>query len=251
MRTTALVAVTLATASCSWLQDLETDPTIDWPADRLYSEARSALDDSNWTTAKDYYQKLEARYPFGQYAQQGQIELIYATWKDGDAPGAVQAADRFLRSYPNHQNSDYVMFLKALATLNENDSWFSILSAEDLADRDADASKQAFDIFKELILRYPNSRFAPEARRRMHELVLAQAEHELNTAKYYYVRHAYVAAIERAQRVVKDFQNTPMRDDALELIADAYEALHLTDLANDTRRIIELNKGGEIAQPSR
>ena len=251
MRTTALVAVTLATASCSWLQDLETDPTIDWPADRLYSEARSALDDSNWTTAKDYYQKLEARYPFGQYAQQGQIELIYATWKDGDAPGAVQAADRFLRSYPNHQNSDYVMFLKALATLNENDSWFSILSAEDLADRDADASKQAFDIFKELILRYPNSRFAPEARRRMHELVLAQAEHELNTAKYSYVRHAYVAAIERAQRVVKDFQNTPMRDDALELIANAYEALHLTDLANDTRRIIELNKGGEIAQPSR
>ena len=119
MRGAALVAVTFATASCSWLQSLDKDQTLDWSADKLYSEARLALDDSNWTQAKDYYQKLEARYPFGQYAQQAQIELIYATWKDGDAPGAVQAADRFLRTYPNHANSDYVMYLKALATLNE------------------------------------------------------------------------------------------------------------------------------------
>ena len=194
MRGAALVAVTFATASCSWLQSLDKDQTLDWSADKLYSEARLALDDSNWTQAKDYYQKLEARYPFGQYAQQAQIELIYATWKDGDAPGAVQAADRFLRTYPNHANSDYVMYLKALATLNETDSWFNKLAAEDLAERDANASREAFDTFKELALRYPDSRFAPEARRRMHGLVLAQAEHELKTAQYYFVRHAYVAA---------------------------------------------------------
>lgn len=86
MRGCALLSVTLATASCSWLQSLDKDQTLDWSAEKLYSEARVALDDSNWTQAKDYYQKLEARYPFGQYAQQAQIELIYATWKDGDAP---------------------------------------------------------------------------------------------------------------------------------------------------------------------
>lgn len=249
MRGFALVAVTLSTASCSWLQSLDKDPTLDWSADKLYTEARAALDDSNWTEAKDYYQKLEARYPFGQYAQQGQIELIYATWKDGDAPGAVQAADQFLRTYPTHANSDYVMYIKALATLNETDSWFNKLAAEDLAERDANASREAFDIFKELVLRYPDSRFAPEARRRMHGLVLAQAEHELNTARYYFVRHAYVAAIDRAQRVVKEFQNTPMRDDALQLIAESYDALRMTDLAADTRRVIELNKNGILAQP--
>lgn len=243
--------MTLATASCSWLQSLDTDPTIDWSADKLYTEARTALDDSNWTQAKDYYQKLEARFPFGQYAQQAQIELIYANWKDGDAPGAVQAADRFLRSYPNHPNSDYVMYLKALATLNETDSWFNILAAEDLAERDANASREAFDIFKELTLRFPESRFAPEARRRMHALVLAQAEHELKTAQYYYVRHAYVAAIERAQRVVREFQNTPMRDDALELIASCYDELKMTDLAADTRRIIEANKRKVRKEPAR
>ena len=221
MRGAALVAVTFATASCSWLQSLDKDQTLDWSADKLYSEARLALDDSNWTQAKDYYHKLEARYPFGQYAQQAQIELIYATWKDGDAPGAVQA-----------------------------DSWFNKLAAEDLAERDANASREAFDTFKELALRYPDSRFAPEARRRMHGLVLAQAEHELKTAQYYFVRHAYVAAIDRAQRVVREFQNTPMRDDALELIAKSYDALKITDLAADTRRIIELNKNGERSQPS-
>ncbi len=251
LRSAALLAVTLATASCSWLQNLDADPTLDWPADQLYDEARSALDDSNWTQAKDYYQKLEARFPFGQYAQQAQIELIYATWKDGDAAGAVQAADRFLRSYPTHANSDYVMYVKALATLNETDSWFNVLTADDLADRDPDASREAFDIFKELILRYPESRFAPEARRRMHGLVLAQAEHELNTAKFYYVRHAYVAALERAQRVVRDFQNTPMRDEALEIISDCYRELKISELGDDTRRIIDLNKDRKLAQPAR
>lgn len=251
MRGAALVAVTLSTASCSWLQSLDRDQTLDWSADKLYTEARAVLDDSNWTDAKNYYQKLEARYPFGRYAQQAQIELIYATWKDGDAPGAVQAADRFLRTYPNHANSDYVMYLKALATLNETDSWFNKLAAEDLAERDANASREAFDIFKELALRYPDSRFAPEARRRMHALVLAQAEHELKTAQYYFVRHAYVAAIDRAQRVVREFQNTPMRDDALELIAQSYDALKMSDLAADTRRVIEMNKGGVRAQPTR
>ena len=109
VRAAAVAVAALSTASCSWLQSLETDPTLDWSADKLYTEARAALDDSNWTQAKEYYQKLEARYPFGQYAQQAQIESIYANWKDGDADVAIQAADRFLRSYPNHANSDYVL----------------------------------------------------------------------------------------------------------------------------------------------
>lgn len=225
---------------------MDVDPTAEWTADKLYTEARVALDESNWTQAKDYYTKLEARYPFGRYAQQAQIELIYANWKDGDAAQAVQGADRFLKAYPNHANSDYVMYLKALATLNENDGWFAQLSGQDLGERDANAAQEAFDILKELTLRFPESRYAPVARRRMHQLVLAQAKHELRTAEYYYVRHAYVAAIERAQRVVREFQNTPMRDDALLLIVKSYEALDMHDLANDARRVYELNKGKEV-----
>ena len=245
-RLMAVTAITLATASCSWLESLDKDPTADWSADKLYTEARAALEESNWTDAKDYYTKLEARYPFGTYAQQAQIELIYANWKDGDAAQAVQGADRFLQAYPNHANSDYVMYLKALATLNENDGWFAKLAAQDLAERDANAAPEAFDILKELALRFPDSRYAPEARRRMHQLVLAQAKHELGVAEYYYVRHAYVAAIQHAQRVVSEFQNTPMRDDALEIIANSYDKLEMHDLAADTRRVLELNKGKTV-----
>ena len=241
-RSLLVTAIALSTASCSWLESLEKDPTVDWSADKLYTEARSALDDGNWTQAKDYYAKLEARYPFGRYAQQAQVELIYAYWKDGDAGQAIQAADRYLLSYPNEANSAYVMYMKGLATLNETDGWFSWLTNEDVAERDANAAREAFDIFKELLLRFPDSQYAPEARRRMQHLVLAQAQHELSSAKYYFVRHAYVAAIDRAQRVVREFQNTPQRDEALDLIAKSYDALELPQLAADTRRIIELNQ---------
>lgn len=237
-----MTAITLATASCSWLESLDKDPTADWSADKLYTEARAALEESNWTDAKDYYTKLEARYPFGTYAQQAQIELIYANWKDGDAAQAVQGADRFLQAYPNHANSDYVMYLKALATLNENDGWFAKLAAQDLAERDANAAQEAFDILKELALRFPDSRYAPEARRRMHELVNAQARHLLGTARFYYDRKAYIAAINRAKVVISDFQTTAARDDALILIADCYHELGMYDLEKDTRRVIELNK---------
>lgn len=235
------VGVVSLTSGCSWLQSLEVDPTRDWSANRLYTEARSAMSDNNWEVAKDYYTKLEARYPFGTYAQQAQIDLAYVYWKDDDADQAVRTLDRFLRAYPNHPNSDYALYLKALATLNEREGWFTSITRQDLADRDAQAARDAFDIFKELAARYPDSRYAPEARRRMHELVLAQARHQLSTARYYFVRKAYIAAINRAKIVVHEFQTTHLRDEALEIIADSYHALGMLDLERDTRRVIEMN----------
>lgn len=237
-----LSAVAAMTAGCTWLQNLEMDPTRDWTANQLYTEARTAMSESNWTVARDYYTKLEARYPFGSYAQQAQIDLAYVYYKDDDAPGAVQALDRFLRAYPNHPNSDYALYLKALATLNEREGWFTSITRQDLADRDAQAARDAFDIFKELAARYPESRYAPEARRRMHELVLAQAQHLLSSARFYQERKAYVAAINRAKTVIKDFQTTHLRDEALEVIADCYHELGMFDLEADVRRVIELNR---------
>ncbi len=200
------------------------------------------MSESNWEVARDYYTKLEARYPFGSYAQQAQIDLAYVYFKDDDAAGAVQTIDRFLRAYPNHPNSDYALYLKALATLNERDGWLASMTRQDLADRDAQAARDAFDIFKELAARYPDSRYAPEARRRMHELVLAQARHQMQSARFYFVRKAYVAAINRAKTVLVDFQTTPVRDEALELIAESYHELGMFDLEKDIRRVIEANR---------
>lgn len=238
----SLLCAAAALSGCSWLQSIEIDPTRDWTANQLYAEARSAMNEGTWEVARDYYTKLEARYPFGSYAQQAQIDLAYVNYKDDDAAGAVQQLDRFLRAYPNHPNSDYALYLKALATLNERDGWLASLTTQDLADRDAKAARDAFDIFKELAARFPDSRYAPEARRRMHELVNAQARHLLGTARFYYDRKAYIAAINRSKVVISDFQTTAARDDALILIADCYHELGMYDLEKDTRRVIELNK---------
>lgn len=240
-----IVAVTLLAGSLSACNFVETDLTADWDAKRLYDEARTATDSGDWTLAQDYYSKLESRYPFGRYAQQAQIELAYVYWRDGEPAQAIAACDRFLKQYPNHENSDYVLYLKALATLNEPNGIFSGWFKQDISERDAEAARSAFDTFKELVQRYPNSRYAPEARRRMHSLVLAQSRHELRVAQFYFERHAYVAAIDRAQNVIRQFQQTPYSDDALELIKRCYQELGITTLEGDIQRILDANQNRE------
>lgn len=241
------LALLAGLTGCSWFQSLEIDPTRDWTAQKLYSEARDAMNESNWSLAKDYYTKLEARYPFGTYAQQAQIELAYVYFKDDDAPSAIQQLNRFLRAYPNHPNSDYALYLKGLATLNERDGLISSMIRQDISERDAQAARDAFDVFKELVGRYPDSRYASQATRKMHELVLAQARHQLNTARFYFERKAYIAALNRAKVVLRDFQLTSVSDDAMELMAQCYHELQLFDLEKDMRRVIELNKGRKRA----
>ena len=239
LRGAFVVGMIASLASCGVIEE---DITANWDAQRLYTEARSAVEESDWPRAQDYYMKLEARYPFGRYAQQAQIESAYAFWQDGDVAQALQACERFLKQYPNHENSDYVLYMKALATLNEPTGFISNLFKQDLAERDAEACRSAFDTFKELVERFPDSRYASEARRRMHELVLAQARYELKVAQYYFDRYAYVAAIERAQNVIREYQQTPYSDDALVLIRNAYKELGITDLEGDMHKILDVNQ---------
>lgn len=238
LRSALLLGMIGTLSACNMI---EKDITADWDADRLYHAARDAVEEANWDLAQDYYNKLEARYPFGRYAQQAQIESAYAYWQNGEPAEALLACERFLKQYPNHANSDYVLYLKALSILNEPNGFFSRLVKQDMAERDAEAARNAFDTFKELVERFPQSRYAPEARRRMHELVLAQARYELKVAQYYYVRHAYVAAVERAQNVVRDFQQTPYADEALILIRDSYDKLGVDDLKADVQKVIDAN----------
>ncbi len=235
-------ALSLAALSLTACNVIEPDPTADWDAKELYESAREATDSSDWALARDYYAKLESRFPFGRYAQQAQLELAYVSWRDGEPAQALAACDRFLKQYPNHENSDYAYYLKALATLNENTGIFSNWFKQDISERDAEAARSAFDTFKTLVERYPNSRYAPEARRRMHELVLAQARHELRVAEFYYERHAYVAAVDRAQNVIREFQQTPYSDGALELIKKCYQELGIDALELDIERIQKANE---------
>lgn len=158
----------------------------------------------------------------------------------------MQTLDRFLRAYPNHPNSDYALYLKALATPNERDGWLASMTRQDIAFRDAQAARDAFDIFKELAGRYPDSRYAPEARRRMHERSRRCPSPDHDRALYF-ERKAYIACINRAKIVITDYQQTPMRDEALQLLADSYHELGMFDLERDTRRIIEANKPAQTS----
>ena len=169
------------------------------------------------------------------------MEIAYTYYKEGESAQAVQAADRFIRQYPNNPNIDYMYYLKGLATFSENVGIVGLILAQDSIQRDAKGARESFDAFKDLIARYPDSKYADDARARMRYLLNAMAQAELDVANFYYVRRAYVAAIQRAQVVVRDFQSSPLSEDALILMARSYQALEMPDLQADAERVISLN----------
>jgi outer membrane protein assembly factor BamD len=239
----ALVLAASMLAGCSWINaDFGAkDPTAKWDADKLYAEARIELSNGAWPKARELFQKLESRYPFGRHAQQALMEIAYTYYKEGETAQAIQTAERFIRQYPNHPNVDYVYYLKGLATFSEDLGFLGKILNQDISDRDAKAAREAFDAFKDLVNRFPESRYAEDARARMRFLVNSQAQAELNVAKFYYARKAYLAAIQRAQTVVRDFQRTPAVEEALYLMARSYDALQLKDLQSDTERVLAAN----------
>src|SRR3954447_24766364 len=190
-------------AGCGLLPEGQNDETKGWSAQKLYNEAKSNLTDRNYAQAIKYYQKLEARYPYGRFAQQAQIEIAYAHYKDGEPALSVAAADRFIKMHPNHPHVDYVYYLKGLANFNEDLGILGYIGNQDMTERDPKSATESFDAFKELVNRYPDSKYTPDAIARMQYLVNALAAHEVHVARYYIKRTAYVAAINRAQYALK------------------------------------------------
>ncbi len=243
-RQLAILVAVLTLGGCSWLgidNLFEKDTTARWDADRLYAEARGELSSGNWARAREYYQKLESRYPFGRHAQQALMEIAYTYYKEGETAQAIQTADRFIRQYPNNPNVDYMYYLKGLASFGEEANIISRVLGEDTSQRDAKGSRESYDAFRDLVTRYPESKYAEDARARMRYLINAMAGAELTVANFYYVRKAYVAAIQRAQVIVRDFQTSPVAEEALILMARSYQALEMPDLQADTERVLALN----------
>jgi outer membrane protein assembly factor BamD len=227
----------LLVAACSGARD----ETRDWGPDRLYHAARDELDRKNYQKAINYYQKLESRYPYGRFAQQAQLDTAYAYWKDGDPALALAACDRFIREHPNHPNVDYAYYLKGRVNFNEDLGLLGFISRKDLTERDPFAAREAFDAFKELVTRFPDSRYAQDAEARMKYLVNALAAHEAHVAEYYYRRGAYVAALNRAQHVLTTYPQTPAIERALVVMVKAYDRMGLDDLRNDAERTLRAN----------
>jgi outer membrane protein assembly factor BamD len=232
------LALALLLGACG---SLEKDPTSKWDADRLYNEARTYLQAGSWSKARDLYEKLEARYPFGRYAQQAQIEIAYCYYKEGETADSIAATDRFLKLNPNSPNADYVFYLRGLVNFIEPPLLLGPLVGYRVSERDPKAMLESFEAFKELLTRFPNSRYAPDARLRIAFLRDALADHEVHVADYYYRRGAYLAAINRAQAAVRTYQGSPALEHALGIMMHSYARLGMTELRHGSEEVLRKN----------
>ena len=236
-RSVALIALLLA--ACGLIDKY--DPATGWPADKLYREAKEALDGGQYDLAIKYYETLESRFPYGRFAQQAQLEVAYAYYKQNEQASAVVAIDRFIKLHPNHPNVDYAHYLKGLTYFNEDLGVFGKVSRQDPSERDPKSARDSFDAFKTLVQRFPQSKYTPDAVARMKYLVNALASHEVHVARYYMKRDAYVAAANRAQYVLQNYPQAPALEDALLIMAQCYDALGMPALRDDTERVLRMN----------
>ncbi len=210
-------------------------------ASELYERSKQSLDNGSYDRAIFQYRQLQSRFPFGRYAEQAQLELAYAYYKNFEPDLAVTTLDRFLRTYPTHEHADYAHYLKGLVSFSRNRGLLGRLLNVDSSTRDLEFARASFAAFGELVQRYPNSQYVEDARERMLFLRNEMAGYEIAVAEYYYRRRAYVASANRAKYVVENFQEAPQAGDALALMSQAYDKLELAQLSEDAYRVLKIN----------
>ncbi len=217
------------------------DPTTGWPPERLYADARDEMNSGNWPQAIKQLERLESRYPFGRWAQQAQLDIAYSHYKDGERAVALAAIERFIKLHPNHPAMDYAVYLKGLINFNEQQGFLASLGGQDLSERDLRAARDSFDNFKELVTRWPDSKYAPDAEQRMRYLVNAMAAGEVHIARYYFRRGAYIAAANRSQTVVRQYPQAPAVEEAIYIMMASYDKLGMPELKADAERLMARN----------
>ena len=232
----------LLAAGCAWMPfGDDAEDAVETTEQALYRLAQSGLRSGNYSQSVTRLERLEARFPFGRYAEQAQLDLIYAHHMARDYDAATAAAERFIRLHPQHQNVDYAFYLKGLTSLARDRAAFSRFKGNNIARRDVTNVKRAFLDFNELTTRFPNSEYAKDARQRMIHLRNLLAEAEVNVALYYLERDAYVAAANRARHVVENYSRTPASADALAVLIETNWKLGLPDIAEDALKVLALN----------
>ncbi len=244
-----LLALALLLGGCQWLPEVK-DETADWNADRMYKEAHEAVIEGNYTRAVKLFETLESRFPYGRFAQQAMLESAYASYRAGETAAAVASCDRFIRTYPNHPNVDYAYYLKGLVHFREDQGLLGYVYELDLSEREPKAMRESFAAFKELVAKFPDSRYAEDSKDRMRYLTNSLALYEVKVARYYYNRGAYVAAINRAQTAIVNFPRTPASEEALGILVASYDKLGLPQQSADAKRILDQTypKNDELLQ---
>jgi outer membrane protein assembly factor BamD len=235
-----LLALALAVALCGCgLFPEQKDPTADMSAEQLYKTAHDTLLEGNYAKAVKLYEQLESKFPYGRFAQQAILESAYANYRLGETAPAIAACDRFIRTYPNHPNVDYAYYLKGLVYFREDQGLLGYVYELDLSEREPKSMRESFLAFRELVAKFPDSRYAQDSVERMKYLTNALAMYEVHVARYYYNRGAYIAAVNRAQASLVNFPRTPANADALDMLVKSYDKLGLAQLRDDSQQILQ------------
>lgn len=240
-----LILTLTLTSGCSWLgygdEETTEDETSGYTERDFYEKIQRSLNAKNWSVAISNLQLLESQFPFGKYAEQAQLELIYAQYKSADYESSIAAAERFIRLHPQHPNVDYAFYVKGLCEISQNSSFFANFIPTDSSKRDIGAARDAFATLTEMLSRFPKSPYAQDARKRLINLRNQLARSEINVANYYFTRGALVAAANRGQYVVENFQQSPAVPDGLAVMAQAYYMLGKQDLADHAVQVLAAN----------
>jgi outer membrane protein assembly factor BamD len=232
---TLLLSIGLIIGGCA----TETDLTASWTTDKLYATAKEEMENKSYEKAIGYYEKLEGRAAGTTLAQQAQLEKAFAQFKNAEPALAVSTLDRFIKLNPSSPALDYAFYLRGVVNFNDDLGFFSRYFNQDLSERDQKAAKQSFESFKEVVSRFPDSKYAPDAALRMRFIINTLAKSEVAVAKYYYKKGAYVAAINRAKSAISDYQDVPVIEEALIIMINSYNILGLDKLKEDTVRVLQ------------
>jgi outer membrane protein assembly factor BamD len=238
-----LVVLALASSGCARLKGAfkDKDANEGVPVEQLYSKAHGLMEKGNWDGAVTVYKRLVAQYPYGAYTEQALMETAYAQFKSGANDEAISTIDRFIRTYPTHRNIAYLYYLRGLVDSNRDTVFLQRVWTLDASRRDLATPMQAYNDFKTVVERYPNSRYADDARTRMVALRDLFARHELETALYYLRRHADVSAADRAKYLLETYPQSSFQYDAVAVLGEAYTRLGNETLAADARRVLQQN----------
>ena len=218
-----------------------TDNSASLSTEKLYAEAKEEAATGNYDKAAKLYERLEGRAAGTLLGQQAQLERAWALYKAGDKPTALAAIDRYIKLNPSSAALDYAYYLRGLINFNDNLGFLSNLASQDLSERDQQASRDAYQSFRQLVERFPESTYTPDAQLRMNYIVNALASYEVHVARYYFRRGAYVASASRAQNAVQEFRQTPATEEALYILSESYDKLGLTELHDDADRVLRKN----------
>ncbi len=234
----AVLACVVALSACS---NTPKDETANWTPEKLYSEAKDEMSAGNFERAATLFERLEGRATGTLLSQQAQLERAYVNFRSGEKAQALSTLERFIKLHPTSPALDYALYLQGLVNFNDNLGILGSLARQDLSERDQQASRDSYQSFRQLVDQFPQSKYAPDAQLRMNYIVNALAAYEVHVAGYYYRRGAYVAAVNRAQQTVADYQQSPATEEALSIMVRSYDQLGMNDLRDDARRVLDKN----------